>query len=283
MTDLRDLVLDKDREPSRPERSRQSQVAWATAGLGLVVAAAAFYWYGNPRTPSPAGTTTPAANSSVSVPTAPRTPLGIVTAPAILPPLDETDAFVRDLVSGLSSHPSVTAWLATPGLIRNFVVVVDNISTGMTPAHHLRVLAPRGPFRVLEYDGDITADPASYRRYDATAAAVSGLDPSGVVRVYSTLKPRIDEAYRELGYERPFDVALETAIVSMLRTPVIDGKAALVPRGALYRFADPRLEGLTAAQKQFLRMGPEHVRAVQLALRRIALALGIPGHRLPPS
>ncbi len=280
MTDLRDLVLDKDREPSRPERSPQSRVAWATAGLALVVAAATLYWYGNPSTPSGAKTMTPAAKS---VPIAPRTPLGIETAPVVLPPLDETDAFVRDLVSGLSSHPTVTAWLATPGLIRNFVVVVDNISTGMTPAHHLRVLAPRGPFRVIENDGEITADPASYRRYDAIAAGVSGLDPSGVVRVYSTLKPRVDEAYRELGYESPFDVALETAIISILRTPVIDGKAALVPRGALYRFADPHLEGLTAAQRQFLMMGPEHVRAVQLAVRRIALALGIPGNRLPPS
>ena len=201
----------------------------------------------------------------------------------ILPPLDQSDSVVRDLVSGLSSHPSVTAWLATTGLIRNFVVVVDNIATGMTPAHHLRVLAPRGPFRVIDTDGDIVIDPAGYRRYDAIVAAVSGLDASGAARVYSTLKPRIEDAYRELGYETPFDSALETAIISLLRTPAVDGRPALVPRGALYRFADPRLEGLTAAQKQFLRMGPEHVRAVQLALRRIALALGIPGNRLPPS
>jgi hypothetical protein len=76
-------------------------------------------------------------------------------------------------------------------------------------------------------------------------------------------------------------MALETAIVSLLQTPVAGGEVALVPRGALYRYADTRLEGLTAAQKQFLRMGPEHVRAVQMTLRQIAAALGIPPERLP--
>jgi hypothetical protein len=98
--------------------------------------------------------------------------------------------------------------------------------------------------------------------------------------VYSTLKPRIEEAYRALGRDESFDLALEAAIVSMLQVPVAD-EAALVPRGALYRFADTRLDGLTAAQKQLLRMGPDHVRTVQRELREIAAALGIPPGRLP--
>ena len=54
------------------------------------------------------------------------------------------------------------------------------------------------------------------------------------------------------------------------------------PRGAGYGFADPRLERLTAAQKQLLRMGPANARLVQGSLRTIALELGIPAERLPP-
>ena len=39
---------------------------------------------------------------------------------------------------------------------------------------------------------------------------------------------------------------------------------------------------MSAAQKQFFRMGPQNVRAVQGKLRAIAFHLGIPDSRLPP-
>ena len=56
---------------------------------------------------------------------------------------------------------------------------------------------------------------------------------------------------------------------------------ALRPGGIGYAYVDPRLESLSAAQKQLLRMGPENVRTIQAKLREIALALGIPDSRLP--
>src|SRR5687767_3445950 len=40
-----------------------------------------------------------------------------------LPPLDETDALVRELVGRLSSYPVIAAWLTTDGLIVNFAAV----------------------------------------------------------------------------------------------------------------------------------------------------------------
>jgi hypothetical protein len=55
-----------------------------------------------------------------------------------------------------------------------------------------------------------------------------------------------------------------------------------VPTGATrYAFENPRIERLTAAQKQLARMGPRNVRTIQGKLREIALALGIPAERLP--
>lgn len=279
MTDLRDLVLDKEPGPTPPPPSGRRRLAGAIAALVLIASAAGLYWYGSRPNSSPAETKKP-PQEDVKVSPLPRAPLGIETTPVDLPPLDQSDAFVRELVRGLSSHPSVMAWLTTPGLIRNFVVVVDNIAAGMTPARQLRALAPRGPFGVVQNGGDVVIDPAAYRRYDAIAAAVNGIDPSGAARVYSTLKPRIEEAYRDLGGDVSFDPTLEGAIVSLLRVPVVD-RAAVVPRGALYRFTDPRVEGLSSAQKQLVRMGPEHVRTIQLSLRRIAVALGIPEERLP--
>src|SRR5687767_14500998 len=122
-------------------------VKWiAAAAVVLVFAIAAYFLLGR-STPDP----TPAGETSTSVPVAPPAPLGGSGDP-IAEPLDQSDAIVRNLVAALSSHPRVAAWLTTNGLIRNFVVVVENVSTGATPAGHLRVLRPTGPFRVIEED-----------------------------------------------------------------------------------------------------------------------------------
>src|SRR5262249_48778795 len=118
-----------------------------------------------------------------------------------LPPLAETDALVRQLLVKLSSHPKVLAWLATNGLIENFTVATLNISDGKSPAlMHWRNLTPDGRFSVLNTTGGTLLDIKSYRRYDAYAAAVNGLDAPGTARLYLTLKPRIMEAYRNLGF-----------------------------------------------------------------------------------
>ena len=67
-----------------------------------------------------------------------------------------------------------------------------------------------------------------------------------------------------------FEDVLTQAITQLLSVPVTDGPVALRPVGIGYGYADARLEGLTAAQKQLLRMGPENVRKVQSKLREIA-------------
>jgi hypothetical protein len=55
----------------------------------------------------------------------------------------------------------------------------------------------------------------------------------------------------------------------------------LRPKGIGYAYADERFEDLTAAQKQFLRMGPRNVGIIKAKLRQIALALGIRSDQLP--
>jgi hypothetical protein len=213
----------------------------------------------------------------------PPQPLGAEPQPVAVPPLGESDPVVRELVRQLSSHPRVAAWLATEGLIRNFTVVVENVADGMTPAGHLRAMRPPEAFAVAERGEDLTLDPRAYRRYDSFADAFRSIDVAGSARVYATLKPRIEEAHRELGSPDPsFDRTLERAIVHLLRTPIIGETPRVEPQGIGYRFEDANLESLTAAQKHLLRMGPRNVRIVQLKLRDIAAALGIPAERLPP-
>jgi hypothetical protein len=282
MIDVRDYELRKTvAEPPDlpPGRSAGFWVAAAVLLIGIGVAAYIVFFGGaegsRPETATRAAV--PAAR-----PGAEPQPLGGEAAPIDVPPLAETDALVRDLVGALSSHPRVAAWLATDDLIRNFTVVVANIADGRTPARHLTALRPPAEFRVVERGEDLFIDPRSYARYDGLAAAAASLDPAGSAKLYATLKPRIEEAYRELGIpDTPFDRTLERALVVLLATPVVEDPVPVEPRGIGFAFTSPQLEGLTASQRQLLRTGPRNVRLVQASLRELALALGIPAERLP--
>jgi len=199
-----------------------------------------------------------------------------------LPPLGQSDTLVRDLVGRLSRHPRVAQWLATPQLVRNFTVIVANIANGRSPAVHLEKMKPTGRFVAASDTQGPYIDPESYHRFDGYADAVSGLDPRGTAQVYETLKPRIQEAYRELGYPQgDFDAALQRAIVLVLQTPVVEGRIGLAGMAASYDFTDPRLQSLSAAQRQLLRMGPRNERLVQEKLREIAPLVGIAPEDLP--
>jgi Protein of unknown function (DUF3014) len=271
-----DYELQKDSQP--PYLEARSPLPWILASVLIAVAAGAtWFYFSGGRESQQQGSATQAETAA-----APATrPLGEPADTIPLPPLDETDA-LRQLVSALSSHPTVAAWLATDDLLRSFTVAVDNIADGVTPARRLSVLRPAGGFRVIDTDDDLSIDPRSYQRYAPLAGAIDSLDAEGTARLYSTLKPRIEDAYAELGRDRSFDVALERAFVAMLQTPALDGEVRLVPaRAVLYAFENSRVEGLTAAQKQLARMGPGNVRVIQGKLRQIALALGIPSERLP--
>jgi hypothetical protein len=205
--------------------------------------------------------------------------------PLVLPALDASDEVVRTLVAGLSARPELARWLVHDQLIRRFVVVVDNVAEGVSPRGHVEFLAPGDEIQVLEAgDDSLLLDEASYRRYDPLAAVVASLDTEGTVHLYRSLRPLIDEAYRDLGYpDRPFDETLEEAVASLLAVPVVTGAVRLEAGVVSYRYADPRLEDLTAAQKHLLRMGPDNTRRIQGKLRDLARALGIPAERLPTS
>ena len=247
--------------------------------LVIAVGATGYLVFRNRQTAAPAATPAAAAQPATDVAGA----LGADIAPIALPPLNDSDDVVRGLVKELSSNPSVLAWLMTDNLIRNFTVVVSNIAAGEPAARQVTVLRPKGSFQVEERGEDLFINSRSYDRYHPLTTAATSIDPEGAAKLYATLKPRINEAYAELGQGgTTFDQTLERAIVLLLKTPVPEGRVPVEPNGAVgYRFANPLLEKLTPTQKLLIRFGPDNQRAVQTSLRNIALALGIPPERLP--
>jgi hypothetical protein len=283
--DLR-ATSDESTPPLPPETTGVGTIGpwgiWVVVGLLLIVTAvAAYFVFG--RHPGPAPATAPVAAPSTAAPL-PEKPLGGEADSSAIPPLDASDAAVRTLVRALSESPAVVAWLSTDGLIRNFTVVVGNIAEGVTPVKHLKGSRPASPFQIITRDRVPYVDPRSYDRYSGIADAIATLDPAGTARLYATVKPRVEEANRELGsVDQSFDRTLEKAIVTLLKTPIPPSSPPLKLKGIGYAYADDRLEDLTAAQKQLLRMGPRNVRIVKDKLRAIAVALGIPADRLPPA
>ena len=281
MLDPSEYDLDKTSTPQPGDRQPRSPVLWLIAAAVMVaVGMVAWFLMSGRQAQEPAAEPPPIA-SVAATPTAGPFALCEATDIVALPSLDDSDTLVGALAGTLSTHPRLIAWLATDGLIRNVAAVVENIASGTSPAVHLSPLRPAGVFRVSGEGQGLLLDPRSYERYGPIAAAVDSVDPQAAARLCGTLKPRLDEAYDELGREGSFDDALEGAIVAMLRTPALGGDVRLVPSDDGYAFRDEVLESLTPPQKHLARMGARNTRLIQDKLRRIALAIGIPRARLP--
>jgi hypothetical protein len=258
-------------------RSGPNVTRIALIGLAVLVLAAAAYWFFAGR-PAPSNAPGPAAATSSPAPQTTADDFEHID----LPPLDDSDALVRQRIGILSSHRLVAAWLATRGLIRNFVVVVENVSHGMNPSRHLLVLKPAGQFRVITRGDQVVIDPRNYDRFSPIGEAAASIDARSAGRLYQSFKPLLQTAYDELGNPEPVDAAVERAIADLLEVPAIDGEIRVeqTGEGIGYQYADDRLESLNGAQKQLLRMGAKNVRSIQAQLRTFAMTIGIPSSRL---
>jgi hypothetical protein len=199
-----------------------------------------------------------------------------------VPPLEGSDAFVRDLAKGLSSHPQLALWLRPKELVRTLAAVVDNVAAGNNPTPHLSFLAPKEPFTVIEKRGRTVIDLRSYARWNAFAEGVGAIDSVECARVFGLVEPLLEAAWRELGHPEPFRKGVAQAAAALLAVPVVEAEVPVtrvVRAVRLYEYSDPKLEALTPAQKQLLRMGPANVARIQAKLREVESALAAPVSR----
>ena len=189
-----------------------------------------------------------------------------------LPTLDESDTVVVAKMDEYLSD-SVMSLMVTDDVIRRGVVFIDNIAKGKIAKKHTPVVKPEEEFSVNE--GDIlTIDPNSYERYTPYVKVFTSMSAAQAVRMYEQYKPLINSAYSEIGYgDDEFNQTLEDAIELLLDTPEPEGELPLLRDSVTYQYAFSEWEQLPAAQKQLLRMGPENMKKVKAALRKIKAEL----------
>ena len=182
----------------------------------------------------------------------------------VLPGLDESDQFVRDRISLMSSKEGLKTWLSTDDLLRRSASYLDGLSRGVILGKIFPLSSPESNF-ATHRDGDIIwLNAGNYERYNATIQVLSSIDMKLVAQMFHFSRPLLESAFSELGYQpRQMDGIILTALDLVISTPVIIEPIQLTRDSVIYKFADPGLESLTPLQKQLIRSGPENTQRLQ--------------------
>lgn len=192
--------------------------------------------------------------------------------PEPLPALDASDAEIQSRLLAMSA-PELKTLLGNEALLRKFVVLVDNLARGKIAPRYNPVNAPSGTFTV-QGTAVLHANPASFSRYTPYVTALTAITPDALSRFYWRYYPLLQQAYVDLGYPRAqFHPRMLAALDMLIAAPLMPADAELVQPKVLYQYADPALENLPAAQKQIMRMGPDHQATVQAYLKTLRTRL----------
>lgn len=189
-------------------------------------------------------------------------------------PVDDGDARLRQLGAGWSKEPNYARLLQQLSL-RHLVAAAQLVAAGESPKPALPFLSVPGAFAVRE-EGQANQErrfmtEASFARYDVLGKLIGSVDAAAAGAAYAQLRPYCDAAYTEIG--RPgknFEAQLTAAMRRVVNVRFPQGAVELVPKGAVYAYADPSLESMSAAEKQVLRMGPTNGRVLQRQLSDFA-------------
>ena len=191
-----------------------------------------------------------------------------------LPPLDESDP---DVVGGLTEvfgSEAVMEHLVPERVVRNIVVTLDNVPRQQMALNQRPLKPPPGEFVTAGTEEAPVLSPENYARYEPFVELVRTMDAKTLVSLYRGLQPLFQQSYEELGHpDASFNNRLIEIIDHLLATPNPPGEIRLVQPSVQYRYADERLEKLSAGQKLLIRMGPENAGVIKAKLREILAEL----------
>jgi hypothetical protein len=224
-------------------------------------------------------TTTPVANVAPPAEEAPAPAAPPSAAPPPeralpLPKLDESDAEIAGGLTELVGQDAVMQFLVPERLIRNIVVTIDNAPRQQMAVAQRPLKATKGTFVTAGTEDMLTLSPENYARYAPLIAVVRNLDAKTLVALYRGMQPLFQQAYEELGHPNSvFNTRLLEVIRHLLATPDPPLEIRLTQPSVQYKFADERLEKLSAGQKVLIRMGRDNAQVVKAKLRELEAAL----------
>lgn len=251
----------------------KNPLTWIAIAV-VVAGVAAFYHWRTAEEPAPPAVVaapSPAAPAPAPV-EPPRIQYALPEPPpgaAPLPPLADSDAVVKDTLTGLFGHEALAKFFVPDGFVRRFVATVDNLPRKTAAARLLPVRPVPGVFVVAGRDDALEIGAQNEFRYRPYVQVMEAPDAKKLVAVYVRLYPLFQTAYRELGYpDAYFNDRLIQAIDDLLAAPEIAAPRLVQPK-ILYQYADADLEDRSAGQKIMMRMGAENAARVKAKLRAI--------------
>jgi hypothetical protein len=191
-----------------------------------------------------------------------------------LPPLDESDAEVQGGLTELVGSNAVMQYLVPQRIVRNVVVTLDNLTREKTALQQRPFKPATGKFVTSGSEDAPVIARENYARYAPFVAVVKTLDAKTLVGLYRGWQPLFQQAYEELGHPNGlFNSRLLEVVDHLLATPDVTEPVRLVQPSVYYKYADPKLEALSAGQKLLIRMGPDNAAAVKAKLREIQAEL----------
>ena len=192
-----------------------------------------------------------------------------------LPALEDSDDAMQQALDPLFRAQPLDALLNFDGFINRVVVTVDNLPHAKLPIQRLPTKPLRGKFLVKQgAGGAIDIDPDNYKRYTKYVELLEAMDSRKIAAVYFHFYPLFQDAYRDLGYKSAyFNDRVVAVIDDLLAAPEVHDPVRLVQPSVFYKYADVRLESLSAGQRLMIRIGSDNAARVKEKLRELRDAL----------
>jgi hypothetical protein len=200
-----------------------------------------------------------------------------------LPLLDSSDDWLKLKLPEITWRKELLKLIIDEDMIRRFVVFTDNFAQGIIAYEHSPFILPNAKFttetnRVQKSEQASTNSALplkqnvwqwnenSSKRFSLYVDLLRSMDSESLVQWYSDIKPLINEAYSELGYEDDFTNTLQDAITRVLDMELPKTSMALIQPSVMYKFADPELEALPDTDKLLLRLGKDNLLVIKSVL-----------------
>jgi hypothetical protein len=229
----------------------------------------------SPVAESPSPSPSPSPSDHFPVPSeSEQAGAGLALKP--VPSLDNSDETIQATLSDLFGKERFESLFNFKDIVRRIVVSIDNLAKREQPPQEFSPFKERPrDFRVTGKGDERTINPTNFKRYDAYAGLVQGVDTQKLAAVYFHFYPLFQAAYQDLGTQGYFNDRLIKVLDMMIATPDVDGPIKVIRKSVheIYKYADDRLEALPAVEKILIRTGPENVAIVKAKARELRAVL----------